>query len=337
MRLLHFFLLVVYSNVVFCKENVFNVHTDLPYLKKSNRLVWDVFYESDTSFTGDLVIQLYKYSGVLDSCLVAKKTLTAFLFKQDLKKIRVNLVEKDTSVFCEKKFLQVAKRTGSIAPGSYKIYSYVVGGCKNFSGVYIHQVDSLLDSNSPVRKDINKSIKPKQRSSFLHKKVSKTSGHIKVSGAGTAFMHRQKKISKTVKRRGLTSVPKQTVNKSYVDLYYEDWFAGRYEIKNNASLSDQINKMEDDAVNKNFNTMTSNELGSPSLFSQFKKINGTGSGQDFITGNISVANNMANAQDPGSGQSYCSSEAMPGYVKGEFLGDTAHIGDFFEVGVGLLV
>lgn len=267
------------------------VHTDLPIIKE-DKIVLDLFYESDSAFKGIFNMQIYKFNANGDSLLVLRKEDENFLFKSGLNKIRVDFSTNDSNTYYARNFYEILKRTSSVPPGSYKIFFIAKRKDREFHSVYLKDVDSLLAPNSPLRKDINKSLHPKSRS-FLGRVFKKAADHATSSDAGTALMHAHNKVDKTIRKRGLTSVPYQKENKSYVDLYYKDWFAGRYEVKNKKSLSSQIKDTEQANVQ--------NDLGHPSLFSQYKTLNKDKKDQDEMKGVVSLTTNVASDQEPNSG------------------------------------
>ena len=219
----------------------FRIHTDLPLINKDKNLLLDVFYTTDSTFTGILQVKFFKYNSDNDSTLVLNKKNLKIVFKKEVNKTRIDFSKTDSNTSYANKFYEILKRTESLPPGSYKVFLTVKDSSKTFNIAYLHEIDSALSPNSPVRSDINKSLTPKSRS-FLGMRLKKAADHAGSSGAGAAMMNARNKVDRAAKKRGLTSVHYEKNNKSYVDLFYQDWFAGRYEVRNNEPLSKQVSQ-----------------------------------------------------------------------------------------------
>jgi hypothetical protein len=293
-----FFLLFTASlmrtKVASCATDTFLIHTDYPTLNKEKNMLLDVYYSSDSAFTGMLNVRFYKYADEADSLLVLDIHNYKVAFKKGTNKTRINFATSD-SVTYNTMFYEVLKRTGGIAPGSYKIIATVKKREEVFQTVYYREADSLLSATSPVRQDINKSLEPKSKS-FLGITLKNRVDHMTSSGAGKALANASNKVNKTARKRGLRSVHSEHAGKSYIDLFYEDWFAGRYEIKSNGSLQGQISQQENKAGGAT-GSLTSNNMDHPSLFSQFKAVSKEKKDKDEINGDISLSTNFSNGQE----------------------------------------
>lgn len=288
--------LLLLSTIAHGSPDSFRVHTDYPYLK-NEKILLPVLYKTDTAFNANLSIEFYKYNSEKDSTLTLGYIMPLYSFKKGIHKLKIDFSKQDTNLFAEHKFSEILKRTGSIAPGFYKTYIKAQNDNNKYEIIYLHHIDSLLELNSPVRKDINKNLKKKNG---LIKVKTPMAASSKSNGAGHAFARSQRKINRAVKKRGLTSQQHERGGKSYVDLFYEDCFAGRYEVKNKGTLSAQIDQMENAAANKDVHSSISTELGDPSLFSQYQKFNAK-SEKEELRGAVSLTTNMANGQEPNSG------------------------------------
>jgi hypothetical protein len=281
----------------------FRIHTDLPYLKKSEKMMLDVFCSADSAFKGDLFVAFYKYNDAHDSILVLQKKVYKTFYKRGLNKLRVDFSKTDTNTFFEHNFYEILKRTENVAPGSYKVLLTVKKKDSIVkTEVYIREIDSILKPGSPVRKDINKSLTPKSKS-FLGMKLKEHTriGRPSSGGGSVSFVRGRTKVDKAAKKRGLKCVYCQKDGTSYTDLYFQDWFAGRYEVKDKEALSEQIKRSEHMANTNDFNSIAKNDLGSPSLISQYKSLNSTKKNKEEVKGTISLTTTTANAQEQNSG------------------------------------
>ena len=286
---------ISYLQVANGATDTFRVHADFPTIK-DEQLLLDVFYASDSSFPGFITVQFYKYENGDDSLLVLNKRNHKVVFKKGVNKLKIDFTDKDSTTSYNSKFYEILKRTDNIAPGSYKVFISVKNGDKVYHSLYLHDVDSALSATSPVRQDINKSMAP-QSKSFLGIQLKTKADKVTSAGAGGALLKAKNKIDKAAKKRGLTSVHNERNGKTYIDLYYADWFAGRYEAKNNDPLSKQVGQQEKIANSANMGSLVSNDIGQPSLFSQYKKLNGDKKDKDDVKGEIGLTTNISSGQE----------------------------------------
>ena len=281
-------------------SDAIRMHCDLPVIVKDDKMILNVFYSSDTLFKGLFQVQIYKYQGNDDSILVLRWQNDKTIFNKDVNKLRLDFSINDSNSSYNEKFYGILKRTGNIPPGSYKVFLTIKNVDKIFRSVYLHDIDSLLSPNSPVRKEINSCLIPKQKSFFGMRLKSVADHQISIIGADQALAQAKGKIDKAARKRGLKTVHNKFNGKSFVDLFYKEWFAGRYELKNNEAIEKQINEQEKSANPSNPNSATSNELGHPSLFSQYKK-NNSAKKDDEIKGEIGLTTNVSSGQEQYSG------------------------------------
>jgi len=131
----------------------FKIHTDFPFLNGNEHMLLDVFYSTDTSFSGSLQLQFYKFNSDGDSFLVLNKKNDKLLFKAGLNKTRLDLAKSDSNTYYVPEFYEILKRTNAIAPGSYSVLMTITKNGKKLQNIYLHQVDSNLTAGSPVRSD----------------------------------------------------------------------------------------------------------------------------------------------------------------------------------------
>lgn len=275
------------------------LHTELPYLNDDNKVIEEVYYKSDTAFNGTLQLFCYKYNSDKDSILVLRKANYKTRFKPGVNTIKLNLSQNDNNTFCFPKFFEVLKRVNIVAPGKYKVYLNLTGINKPLNKIFYYSADSALPPNSAVRNKINKTLLPKQKS-FLGFVMSSSVASHGVS-AGNAILNAGNKLGRAFKSAGLTPVSYQRNGKSYIDLYYQDWFAGRYEMKRDQSLSKQIDEQKSQ-FNGSIGSFTSNDLDNyPSMFSQFRTLTKDKKDDQSVIGEISLESNVSNGQEEYSG------------------------------------
>jgi len=284
----------------------FRVHTDLPAFNDDKKILLDIFYATDSTFTGSLQVQFFKYNSEDDSILVLNKKIPKQIFRKGDNKTRVDFSKTDSNTFYADKFYQVLKRTESLPPAAYKVFFTVKDSIKTYKSTYLHEIDSSLGPNSPVRSEINKSLTPKSKS-FFGMRLKKIADRTGASDAGKAMSKARGKVDQAARKRGLKAMHYEKNNKTYVDLFYQDWFAGRYEVKNNESLSKQIEKQASVPGVPDFNSVNTNSFDQPSLFSQYKALNNDKKRDDDKTGEISISTNVSNGQEQYSAvdNNYC--------------------------------
>jgi hypothetical protein len=271
----------------------FRTHSDLPYAK-GKRLLLDIYYTCDSSFTSTINVQLFQYRRDGDSILVLNKTAQKVKFKKGTRKIKVDFSTFNSNTSYNEKFLEILRRTESVAPGSYKLFITVKDTVQVFHSVSLYDVDSSLSPNSLARKDINKSLTPKSSTFFGGK------GKVPLTSAGTALLNSKNKVEKEAKQHGLTSVQSERDGKSYVNLYYQDWFAGRYEAHSKQPLTDHL-KQQDKLASTPNSQQTNNELGHPSLYSQQRTIDKQKGDQETYKGEIGLTTVLSTGQEQNSG------------------------------------
>ncbi len=274
----------------------FHLHTDLPEINKDDQLSLNIFYSSESLFKAALEVSIYQLSNVGDSVLVAHKLKEHATFKRGVNKLKFIFSASDSNTSYSNNFYEILKRTGSIPPGSYKINLVVKRDSDVSVTTYLHDVDSLLPPSSPVRQDVNSSLSTKHRSFFGKKIAGISKKQAKSITAEKAFANAKGKVDRTAKKRGLTTEHYDKNGKSYIDFFYNDWFAGRYEVKNTEPLSTQIATQDKLAGATSINT----GAGHPSLFSQYKKSNKEKKEGDS-KGEIGFTTNLSSGQEQYSG------------------------------------
>ncbi|MCW3123059.1 MAG: hypothetical protein JWQ38_2551 [Flavipsychrobacter sp.] len=293
-----FTLLVLYIPFVKAQSNVFRVHADYPYIGKEDKLFLDIFYSSDTSFQGSYSFKLYKYETTADSICILSKRVKKFFFKKGLYQIKADFSKKDSLILYYNKFYGALIRTNSLSPGFYKIFITVYNDKNVYETIYTHTIDTSLPASSKIRHDINKRISPKYKA-FLSAHTHQNAKGKRSQSSGDILSSRKSKIDKVARKNEL--ITKYSVNKekSRVDLFYSDWFVGRYEVNNTKQLSSQI-KNQDESSNSDDKDI-STDMDRPSIASQYKKKNTEKKDQTETKGEIGLNTNLGKSQDPSSG------------------------------------
>ena len=295
------------TNKVIAKDehDTVRLHTDFPTIDKEKKLEQAIFYVSNTPFHGTLRMDCYRFKSEKDSQLVYSKKNLPVAIKEGANQLRVRFGNIDTNTSCVKEYLEVLKRTGCIAPGEYRTTITITdtNSQTQFVSSFVQLADSTLKHGSPLRGDVNKSLTPKSKS-FLGLRLKNNVDKVKGYGTGSAIANADKKIGKAARSRGLRHVSYEANGKSYINFYYEDWFAGRYEAPHNKSLAQHLKQEESKSGAENMNGMVANDLTNhPSMFSQFKTASKQKQDNQEMQGEISLSTNVSNGQEPYSGLS----------------------------------
>lgn len=282
-------LLVVLES--YAQPDSFRLHGDFPYIRKKDKLAFDVAYTSQKSFKGSVLILGYKKLG--DSDIVVFKKNERIKFRKGNHIRRINFKVDDTSSFYSHKFYEVLKRAEVVPPGSYKTVVEVNDSSKKYDVTYCREVDSVISPTSRARRDINEALGQKKKRSLFRKYVA-----VKSPTALTSLKKSRKKVSKAIQKKGLRYEESERPGKHNIDMYYEDWFAGRYEMNPNEPISDQIKRQQEKA--KGFGAGISTDMDKPSLFSQFKSANKNRAEDEETKGSISSTTYLSSDREPNS-------------------------------------
>ena len=282
-------------------RNEVKLHSDFPYLNKQHDLLLDLYCFSDTSFSGLVNICFYKYSSDKDSILMLKKYDFKLRLKSGNNKYALKFKTDDTNSYYDPKFYEILKRAKTIAPGRYKIFLALEKGKKTVASiVYEQAVDTILSPNSFIRKNINKTLGARQKYVPATGAINKS--HTSKNNGSVQLSKRKSKIEKMAKKKGMTTTCYEQGNTSRIDLFYSDWFAGRYEINSKTPLATELAKQEKlgqlPEIDKGGGSGLSPQ---PSLFSKYKSHNKEKKEQEEIKGEIGYTNNLSSGQEEYSG------------------------------------
>lgn len=272
----------------------FRLHADVPLLKKDKTLFLDVYYASDSSFHGLLNIRYFMYLKSGDSILVLGKQNLKVNYKAGTHKVRILLNEPDSNTVYSTCFFEILKRTNNIPPGSYKIFLNTSMDDHQFNSQYLREIDSTLKPNTLIRKDIGKRFMPKKRSLLGFSLNNQPGGNL-VLPQGNESKNLNSSLDRDLKKRGLTAIHTKTKNKKYINLYYQEWFAGRYEVK---TTKDKAKPSEGNIDPADKSSFSNTNMDHPSLYSQSK--NKGKSDKEDIKGEVGFSTNVSSGKEQNS-------------------------------------
>ncbi len=109
-------------------------------------------------------------------------------------------------------------------------------------------------------------------------------------------------MARMFKSRGLTPHTEQRGDKSFVNLWYEDWFVGRYELQANQSAATQI-RQQQSRLSGNISSFAGTELESyRSLTSQVRELSKANKEDKEMSGELAMSGNFSSGQPEYSAQ-----------------------------------
>jgi len=276
------------------------INADPPSLDKDDHLVQDIFYTSDSNFKGFLQIACYKYSNNGDSFLIYSKKNIKASFRKGLNSQRVNFSQSDTNTFCHTKYQDIIKKTKQIPAGEYRIFVCISSPTDTLHFDFVHEMDSTLSPHSDLYKEINSTMVPKPKK-FLGIDLSKKINNGASAAALNAFNKVNKRTDRLMKAKGLTPVSYKRDGKQYTDIFYDDWFVGRYAVKKDDFGSKEFNKGKGALKIKPPTSQEGDDLDeNQSAFSQMQKQKKNDKEKKEMNGEISLSTNLGSAQEPNS-------------------------------------
>ncbi len=270
----------------------------MPYIAKHDKLVLDLYFYNGKSFKGEASVRCFKYTTNNDSDLVFSRKRLQVKCSAGMKKVKINFTCTDTNTFYQAGFYEAFKRTGNIVPGIYRIYLSAKDSSTSFHTFYYHEIDSSLSATSSLRRAINVSLAPSDVRLLLSNPRKN-----KAANATMVLEKKKVKIDKVVKRRGLRMAQCDIGDKVQLNFYYEDCFAGRYEVNARQPLLNQVREQEEKFKSISTARLLKNDMDHTSLFSQSKTIRKDKSEQQCVEGRLALTTNIATGQEENSGVS----------------------------------
>lgn len=273
--------------------------TNFPYFGENKKLSNDFYFSAAQSLPGQLAFSCFRFAGN-DSLLVYSKKGVPIIIKAGVTTQIIRFGQNDANSYVHPAFFNIIRKCGTVPAGSYKVYV----AFKSDSGfVYQHafllNADSTLPPTSSLSKGIDGKLAPENKKGFLSSAATTVRSSIPAS---KALESHSAGINRLFKSSGLTPQIEQRSGKSIVNLWYEDWFVGRYELDANTSAASQI-EAKKKQVSNNISSTASTELQSyRSLFSQVRELTKSEKEDRELTGELAVSGNWSNGQPEYSAQ-----------------------------------
>src|SRR6185437_11096207 len=114
--------LLLYADMAKAATDTFLIHTDYPFVNDDEKMLLNIYYSSDSIFTGSFSIQFYRYESNDDSLCVLRRKYPKTVFKRGLNKMRADFSSEDSNTWYAPKLYGILKRTDGLPPGSYKVF-----------------------------------------------------------------------------------------------------------------------------------------------------------------------------------------------------------------------
>jgi hypothetical protein len=282
-------------------DSSFHLVTEFPHLSAGEKIAQDFYCLSPKGTSGLLSFECYKYTANPDSLFVYGRKNIQINFERGVSTSQLLWGSNDANSFVHPAFFNILKKCGIIPAGSYKLFvAFKSDSGFVYQNSFLLQADSTLPATSSLSKGISSKISHEKKKGLFSSATSALV-HSSVPASKTLDNHTAG-INRLFKSSGLTSQTEQRAGKSFVNLWYEDWFVGRYELEAGASAASQI-QAKNAQLGSNISSAATTELESyRSLFSQVRELNKSDKEDNELKGEIALSGNWSNGQPEYSAQ-----------------------------------
>ncbi|PZF74795.1 hypothetical protein DN068_00945 [Taibaiella soli] len=213
----------------------------------------------------------------------------------------LNFSKANNSSNTNQSFIRAITKLGAMPPGIYLTGVSIQSKdstVKAFKQFY-QPVDSNLSYKSPLRISTNELLGGASKSINNPKNISK-----QIAASKDQLQKQTTRISKKLRsEKGISVHPLMIDGKTYSELYYEEWFLGRYEIVAGKGMQDKI-AGEGSMLKDNAGALVHNDLGDfQSVSGELRDLFAKGKDQkEVLKGNVELSQYLGNGQEPGSMQ-----------------------------------
>ncbi len=278
---------------------------DFPYFGKEHKLVQDIQFSALDKTTGKLQFNCFRYTVSQDSIWVYGQKEVSFKASSGVSQFPIKFGPNSANSFVLPQFYDILRKCGNVPAGTYKVYlTIVTDSAITIQRVFHLNADSTLPPTSSLSKQLNTTFSlNSEKQKGLFGSVKNTATQTVSSIPAAKIIERNaSRLNRQLKTRGLTSQTEQRGDKSVVNVWYENWFVGRYELEANKSASSQI-KQKQAQVAGNVSAFAGNELETyRSLFSQVRELAKSDKEDNELRGELSTNGNFSNGQPEYSAQ-----------------------------------
>jgi hypothetical protein len=275
------------------------LYADVMYVK-GGHIEQEVSYLLSGDIRASLKLECFRYVPGQDSILIGRTHLNGKKLKKGVGTVRLRFKSSESvsGVYLNPTFIEIVKRAEIIPPGHYKVFVTLTSDSVASGGIFLHEIDSILPVNTPLRKQINDHLLAESKKGEAKGKGRRSGRY--ADNASVAFRRSQKRMEREFRRKGIYSVRRSLNGKEIAELYYQAWFLGRYQIDSSASVSSVIQE-EQNSLKVSPASLTGNEFGSyRSLFSQFRELKRGQRENEEMEGEFSWGTFLSNDQEEGS-------------------------------------
>jgi hypothetical protein len=281
-------------------DSTIKIGADFPHFAANKKFSQDILFSTLATVSGKVQFNCYRYTGKADSILVYGMKNVSVEIKTGVSTQQLTFGPNDANSFVLPAFYDILRTCGVVPAGKYKVYIAFVAD----SGLNIHhelmlQADSTLPATSSLNSQLNNTLLPAAKSGIWGR--AQDFAGTTVPAAKTVDRSASK-INRLFKSRGLRPQTEQRNGKTLVNLWYEDWFVGRYELDATQSAAAQIQRQKAQIAG-NVSSLADNDLESyRSLFSQVRELAKASKEDKELKGELAVSGNWSTGQPEYSAQ-----------------------------------
>ena len=292
------------------EDNVYSL--DLPNIEQK-RIVQLLRYNAADSFRATITIRAFQISAAgSDSICLYHLQFADKQFKRGAHTLILPLQKSSRQHTLDPSFVDVLRRFGHLPPGAYITYlsiepSPAKSGSaagphppRRFEQKVLWSVDSTLPLQSPLRQQANSAFAAGKRA------PAPSPAPAGLRSAAAAVVDAPRAVAKLAKKfgrtRGVSVQPFTLGGKSYAALYYKDWFIGRYELADGATIRDRA-AAEATTLQSGASSLVTNNLEDfQSVSSQMRDLFGKGQEGGALEGTLDLSTYGSTGQESGSEQ-----------------------------------
>ncbi|UZJ63997.1 hypothetical protein OKW96_16515 [Sphingobacterium sp. KU25419] len=278
-------------------EGKWNAYTDFIY-NQDKKFFQDIYITGIKDSLVDISLECFYFHPNGDSILVYRNRYKDFQLPKTVTKFSLPYHGPVSVNYIHPSFKQAVQHTGAIPIGKYALHLSLRNGNETlYQGKYIRSLDSVLSPSNLLHRELTGQLDAQGGGNRIKNTAAK-----KVNDIGRTLDRRMPKTERHFQKKGITSRRSQIGDKETVDLFYQDWYLGRYQLPAQGSFDDQL-KQQRDALKNGAAQFKTNNLGDHrSLLSQFRELQKESKENSELTGELSIASNWASAQEEYSAQ-----------------------------------
>lgn len=276
-------------------DTVRRIHADLPYPDGQKQAAAGILSEGPALEQAILKYDCYKYAANGDSLLICRKEQKNLALKEGARETRLVFSSSDGPAWCLPIFRDILRKTGSMPPGSYKVFASIgTDSAVLIRQVFRYQVDSELPEHSPLRQDLSSILAPAPEKNAFNGLFGRQRAFAR--NTARTLDRSAGKMERLLRAQGLARTREQQGDKEYISLFYQDWFLGRYELSRQRTLDSQLDAQKA-RLGAPVTSLVTNELeGYRSLLTQVRDMTLLQKPDRELKGELALGSSWSNGQ-----------------------------------------